>query len=477
MMLRRLLPLSFFVCGALATKTPQPTPTSLTLPTFQTGPTFTAHPVVAATSAPQPAPTKTFLPMIQTGPTLATHYVVVSTSGSDSTGDGTLAKPWRNLSYAVSQAGTPGTTIYLRGGSYNYGGYDQRDETWIRQDAGLGGSPGNFLTIEPYPGEVVEMDYERIIIDASYVRVRGLHLIDVGLGIVNWHGHPDHVELLDNVITGPDLSYGAITTSGDYLLIEGNTIKLTGVSGLGSESHGIYLGWGSHNIVRGNVIAGATGYGIHLYDEDKYPGFTPTFGDVVIEGNVVTGARLRSGMIVSAAAGVTIDGVIVRNNVFGGNNHVGLLIGPYGGSIHDVRVYNNVFYRNGARSGVALFVSEGTLGDVRISNNIFEDSVNTACTSNCDWFEAGHISAPAGVPNVTVARNLYFPQALGLAGVGDSEALYGDPVFVAADAGDFHLGADSPAHDAGLRLTDVATDKDGVGRPQGTADDLGIYER
>lgn len=77
------------------------------------------------------------------------------------------AKPWRNLSHAVQQAGTPGTTIYLRGGRYAYPSYAERDETWIRQDAGLGETPATFSRIEPYPGEVVEMVNERIIIDAS----------------------------------------------------------------------------------------------------------------------------------------------------------------------------------------------------------------------------------------------------------------------------------------------------------------------
>lgn len=418
-----------------------------------------------------------FLPVILAGPTLATQSVYVAVTGSDSTGDGSAAKPWRNLSHAVQQAGTPGTTIYLRGGRYAYPSYAERDETWIRQDAGLGGTPGHFLTIEPYPGEVVEMVNERIIIDASWVRVRGLHLIDVGLGIVNWHGHPEHVELLDNVISGPDLSYGAITTSGDYLLIEGNTITLTGVSGLGSESHGIYLGWGSHSVVRDNVITGATGYGIHLYDEDKYPGFTPAYSDIVVENNRISTARLRSGMIVSAAAGVSIDGVIVRNNVFTANNHVGLVIGPYGGVVKNVRVHNNVFYRNGVQGGVALFVSGGTLSDVTISNNIFEDNANSNCTSNCSWFANAHITADPAASNVSVSRNLYWPQSIGLSGVSDAQALFGDPLFAVPDSGDFHLQTGSPAHDAGLRLTDVPLDRDGVTRPLGPADDLGIYER
>lgn len=425
----------------------------------------------------QDTATRLNLPVILSSDEKPRRIVFVSTTGSDTSGDGSLARPWRNLGHAVAEAGTPGTTIYLRGGRYVYATYALRDEAWIRQDAGLGGANGHYLTIEPYSGETVEMVNERIIIDAPWVRVRGLHLTDVGPQIVNWHGHPHHVQLLDNVISGEDLSYGGIETSGDDLLIQGNVITATGLSGLGSESHGIYLGWGSRNVVRNNVITNATGYGIHIYDEDKYPGFKPAYSDVIIEGNTVTGARLRSGLIVSAAAGVTIDGVIIRNNIFAGNNHAGIVIGPYGGTIRNVDVFNNVFYRNGSQAGVGLFVSEGSLSGVRISNNIFDDSANSNCTSNCDWFAGAHISVPAQATQVSVSRNLYWPASIGLSGVTDAQSLVADPLFVAPTLGDFHLQSGSLARNAGLRLPDVPTDRDGVTRPQGTADDLGIYER
>lgn len=46
-------------------------------------------------------------------------------------------------------------------------------------------------------------------------------------------------------------------------------------------------------MVRDNVITGATGYGIHLYDEDKDPGFTPAYSDIVVENNRISTARLR----------------------------------------------------------------------------------------------------------------------------------------------------------------------------------------
>jgi hypothetical protein len=56
---------------------------------------------------------------------------------------------------------------------------------------------------------------------------------------------------------------------------------------------------------------------------------------------------------------------------------------------------------------------------------------------------------------------------------GNSSA---DPMFVNANAGDFHLKAGSPAVNVGVTLAEVAADIDGVVRPQGNAYDIGAYE-
>jgi hypothetical protein len=51
-----------------------------------------------------------------------------------------------------------------------------------------------------------------------------------------------------------------------------------------------------------------------------------------------------------------------------------------------------------------------------------------------------------------------------------------NPLFVNPSAGDFHLQAGSPAIDAGTMIALVATDFDGIPRPQGAAYDIGAYE-
>jgi hypothetical protein len=49
-------------------------------------------------------------------------------------------------------------------------------------------------------------------------------------------------------------------------------------------------------------------------------------------------------------------------------------------------------------------------------------------------------------------------------------------LFVNAPGADFHLGAASPAINAGLNLSSVPNDFDGVTRPLGAGWDIGAFE-
>jgi hypothetical protein len=84
---------------------------------------------------------------------------------------------------------------------------------------------------------------------------------------------------------------------------------------------------------------------------------------------------------------------------------------------------------------------------------------------------------------ITGEKNLWF-------GAGDGPAqtagnINADPQFIDLRNFDFHLGAASPARDAGSAVlpnnpfvvgNGGARDRDGVARPQGRAFDLGAYE-
>jgi len=77
-------------------------------------------------------------------------------------------------------------------------------------------------------------------------------------------------------------------------------------------------------------------------------------------------------------------------------------------------------------------------------------------------------------PKITGSNNLLY-------GSSDKAPSYltgtisADPMLVNAAAHDFHLGASSPAIDAG-KTTNAARDTDGNPRPAGGAFDIGAYE-
>ena len=119
-----------------------------------------------------------------------------------------------------------------------------------------------FKTIAAYPGEEVILNSPRgFIITAPYVSIQGIRFVGGGITIRG------HCEVIDNVFVGEPW-WAWIDVSGDNNLVERNFIDSTG-GGVGTQSHGIYVMYGSNNVVRGNTVDAPTGYGIHVYDERK----------------------------------------------------------------------------------------------------------------------------------------------------------------------------------------------------------------
>lgn len=116
------------------TPTPVPTPTATPTPT----PTATPTPTVTPTPTPTITPTPTPTPV----PTPTGNFVIAAPNGSPS-GNGSAANPF-DLQTALNQPSAiqPGTTVYLRGGTYTG-----------RFISNLSGSTNNPITVRSYPGE------------------------------------------------------------------------------------------------------------------------------------------------------------------------------------------------------------------------------------------------------------------------------------------------------------------------------------
>ncbi|RKY87675.1 hypothetical protein DRQ15_10705, partial [candidate division KSB1 bacterium] len=353
----------------------------------------------------------------------------------------------------------PGDIILLRGGVHNID-----YEVWIKPE--MGGADGKFLTIAAYPGEeAIFATPRRLIINASYIRIHGIYFQNNRVDVVRGGGMQQYIEIINNRFDGGP-RYGAIEFSANKGLIEGNVILLSPTGR--TTDHGIYILRSSDNVIRNNYINGPTGYCIQIYDERKSgdPADTVfTISNVLVEKNFISSSAERTGIVIAPGPQVRIENVVIRNNVITANNfHAILIRGP---ATKNIEIYNNTFYQNG-RQGINVGDGSGTgISNVIIKNNIFEDSPNDNGKVYPSWYKIAHIQVGENVENVVLDNNLYWPESVPFYGITDTNAIFGDPLFVDTTNNNFHLQETSPAIDVGVD----------VGLPySGAAPDLGAFE-
>jgi hypothetical protein len=126
-----------------------------------------------------------------------------------------------------------------------------------------------------------------------------------------------------------------------------------------------------------------------------------------------------------------------------------------------VRVQNAVVYDVGY--GVRY---EDNIQDVKIWNSTFGADVGQVFRS------ASSSGSVLDVRNVAILGSARPSEAN-----DGSNLMLPASAFIDAPKHNYHLATTSPANDAGVPLSGVATDRDGTTRPQGTGYDVGAYER
>jgi len=383
----------------------------------------------------------------------ATYYV--APYGSDSN-DGSLGSPWATLLKGIRSTGA-GDTVYMRNGEYSIG------DAWLKYGV-HGGSNGQYWTVMPYPGEEAVITSGRVLIEADYVRVKGLHFMSTSTIDVRGKPKPEHIEILDNTMEGAYNVYaGAINVSCRYGLVQGNILLLENTGS--KNDHGIYFMDGGPYICRNNYIYNSPAYGIHVYDEKKNSSDPPTFTkNVIIENNFISGSYSRTGIIIASGNDHTTDSVVIRNNIIINNSEGGIAI-KYG-RVKNVWIYNNTFYNQ--PYGISAGSNGADIRNIYIKNNIF---------SQCNLAVKRGDTAPV---NITIDHNLVWPANTCFEGVTETNTIKSDPLFVSSPDSNFHLQESSPAIDAGTPdvRSVVKWDYDGISRPQpaGGAYDIGAYE-
>ena len=337
----------------------------------------------------------------------------VSTQGSDGN-PGTAAQPFRTISHAYSLA-APGVTILVLPGVYS----DYSSGWGLHLGASGSASSPIVLRSQVKGGAVIDGQNasdrnEAIYLDGSYNIVDGFEIRNGPNGGISIHGNSNQI--------------------------------------INNEIH--------HN---GNPASTSTNGKDGVYSGENTSGnyYAANF----IHDNGRPASNLDHGLYLCGKNETVINNVLVRNSANG------LQIAGYT-TVSTMKIYNNVMAWNGT-CGIILWQA---LSGVDIRNNILYQNGHYGIGS---WDAHGN--------GVVVDHNLSFGNGYGnydFSGGGSDYSytpgttIQAAPLFVNSTSAGFdaHLGAGSPAINAGLNLSSFfGTDKDGAARPGSGAWDLGAY--
>ena len=356
-----------------AAPAPAPTVAPAPAPKAAGAPAPKAAPAPAPKAAPAPAPTPT--------PTIG---VFVSLSGSDTTGSGTIARPYRTLDKAAAAA-RPGDTVYVRAGSYG--------KTTITRS----GTSTARITFKPYPGEKVVIDGSGTTEQGSAMALWNSSFVVVeGFEVKNGTGRGISVMDSSSVVvrnnTVHDTWTHPIMGSGDSLTFEGNVIYNTilknrngalgtaywpGTISTWSRSSGAYS---TNIVIRNNQIRDSWGEGILptrsngviIADNTVHDTWSVNIYLTEVSHAVVERNNLYSTATAFNRNGRAADGILIGNE---GSGTGGTPSSPYSS---DLLIQKNTITRTGY--GIRFWydssrATNNSYRTIRILSNVIRDTV------------------------------------------------------------------------------------------------------
>lgn len=307
-----------------------------------------------------------------------------------------------------------------------------------------------------------------IVIRKSHVTVRDIDCVLTATTGILWRD--DEASLTDLLVENCDLAHG-----------NGNAVEIR-------ESNAVIQNCRIHDYWNGLIYgAGADGAGFSLWAGSDH-------------------AVIRNNIIQDCAAGIGTawnKDVLIYNNVFSGIMVNGINH-SCGDAAHPIRIFNNtMIFRPKWDAGHGVCSRKKGNGFV-VKNNVFYCTYpgpSRGC--QCIYFDKTSCSG------IDIDYNIYYiaPGSIGKVGGfddrgdgqhesystleewqaalatwapaygnRDAHSLSRDPAFTDFDNGDFSLRETSPGVNVGTFLPEVATDIDGIVRPQDYRYDLGAFE-
>jgi hypothetical protein len=368
--------------------TPTPTPTATPTPT----PTSTPTPTPTVTPTPTPTPTASPTPTPTPGP----GDIYVAPGGTDSN-PGTIGQP-TTLAAAVTRV-TAGSTIFMRGGTYNY----STTVTIARGNNGLIGFPkkifafGNERPVINFGAQAFLSSNRGIQLNGHFWHFRGLEVMNAGDNGIFIGGNNNRIELcLTHHNRDSGLQLGRHASTAPQSEWPANNLILNCTSfdnydpdnGEDADGFACKLTTGPGNIFRGCIAHHNIDDGWDLFTKPE----TGPIGTVLIENCVsYNNGFLTTGGTTTDSDGngfklggddIPVNHTIRRSIAFGNKKH-GITFNSNPGSI---TVSNNTSWNNGESNikfdvGSHVFTNNLSFAGTESDKRIGTDVANT----NCWW--------------------------------------------------------------------------------------------
>jgi hypothetical protein len=356
----------------------------------------------------------------------ATYYV--ATTGSDSN-PGTASAPFRHLSKGAAAATNPGDTVIVMDGTYDNEG--QIDPNYV-VTLNFSGAAGNPITFK--------------------AQNRGKAVLD-------------SMNTATGTTCNGAYSYFNLRNAA-FIVIQGFVIQRGCHEGIHSNdsAHDITIRWNEIKNIANHTQTDQIGQdGIYLNNAEY---------NFIFDGNLFHDIGRTDGQtllhfdhgIYSHAQNVTII-----NNIFYNMNR-GFSIQIADGASNWL-VANNTFAFGNANGEAGQIMFWNTNSNITIRNNIFYNPNVSAITRY-----SATISGSPFDHNLVYGVSTIISDVTGFT-IGINQ-IGANPLFVNASTApyDFHAQTGGAGIDAGVNLSAVLTDFDGVTRPQGLSTDVGAYE-